>query len=307
MIETKELGRKFGELTAVENLNLSVNEGEVLGFLGPNGAGKTTTIRMLSCLISPTWGEATIDGLSVGEDDHEIRKIIGIQTESPGFYEKLSVRRNLEFFAKLYSVNDFEKKIDKYLKLFDLEDRLDSPVKNLSKGMKQKLALTRALLHDPKTLFLDEPTSALDPEAAKTVREIIRNLSTHGCTIFLSTHNLAEAEFLSDRIAVFKQRLIAVDTPRNLRSQLFIHKTLISLERLDDGYEAEIKQLDFVHNIDIVDNNLIIELAQPEKHIPDVINKMVSLGARILQVSDVEHSLEEVYTTLIKEEKELAP
>ena len=306
MIETKELGRKFGDLTAVENLSLNVNEGEVLGFLGPNGAGKTTTIRMLSCLIRPTWGEATINGLDIGRDDHEIRKIVGIQTESPGFYEKLSVKHNLEFFSQLYSVTDTDKKMDGYLSLFDLKDRLNSPVSDLSKGMKQKLALARALMHDPKVLFLDEPTSALDPEAAKTVREFIKELSTRGCTIFLSTHNLAEAEFLSDRIAVFSQRIIAIDTPKNLRSQLFIHKTLVKLESLDDSYRAELRGLDFIHNVDIIDNSFIIELAQPEKHIPDVVDKLVSLGARIQQVSDVEHSLEEIYTTLINEEKEMA-
>jgi len=306
MIETKELGRKFGELTAVENLNLSVNEGEVLGFLGPNGAGKTTTIRMLSCLISPTWGEATIDGLSIGKDDHEIRKIIGIQTESPGFYEKLSVRRNLDFFAQLYSVSNIYEKIDKYLKLFELKERLDSPVKDLSKGMKQKLALARALLHDPKVLFLDEPTSALDPNAARIVREFIKELSKRGRTIFISTHNLAEAEFLSDRIAVFSQRLIAVDTPKNLRNLLFAHKTLFKLENVDDSYAVELNKLDFVSKLDMIDNSFIIELAQPEKNIPNVVNKLVSLGARIQQVGDVEHSLEEVYTTLIREEEEMA-
>ena len=190
MIETKELGRKFGDLTAVENLSLNVNEGEVLGFLGPNGAGKTTTIRMLSCLIRPTWGEATINGLDIGRDDHEIRQIVGIQTESPGFYEKLSVKHNLEFFSQLYSVTDADKKMDGYLSLFDLKDRLNSPVSDLSKGMKQKLALARALMHDPKVLFLDEPTSALDPEAAKTVREFIKELSTRGRTIFLSTQTI---------------------------------------------------------------------------------------------------------------------
>jgi len=306
MIETKELGRKFGELTAVENLNLNVNEGEVLGFLGPNGAGKTTTIRMLSCLIRPTWGEATVNGLNIRQDDHAIRQMVGIQTESPGFYEKLSVKRNLDFFSRLYSVTDFDKKMDRYLSLFDLSDRLNSPVSELSKGMKQKLALARALMHDPKVLFLDEPTSALDPEAAKKVRKFIKELSLSGLTIFLSTHNLAEAEFLSDRIAVFSQRIIAMDTPKNLRSQLFIHKTLIKLENLDDSYRVELESLDFVHDVDIIDNSFVIELAKPEKHIPDVVAKLVSMGARIQHISDVEHSLEEIYSTLINEEKEIA-
>jgi ABC-2 type transport system ATP-binding protein len=189
--------------------------------------------------------------------------------------------------------------MDEYLSLFELRARLNSPVSELSKGMKQKLALARALMHDPKVLFLDEPTSALDPKAAKRVREFIKELSTHGRTIFLSTHNLSEAEFLSDRIAVFNQRMIAIDTPKNLRERLFIHKTLIKLESLDRSYVDVLNGFDFVHNVSIIDNSFIVELAQPEKHIPDVIDKLVNLGARVRQVSDVEHSLEEVYTTLI--------
>jgi len=306
MIETKELGRKFGELTAVEDLSLYVNEGEILGFLGPNGAGKTTTIRMLCCLISPTWGEATVNGLDISQYDHEIRKMVGIQTESPGFYEKLSVKRNLEFFSRLYSVTDTAQKTDKYLRMFGFSDRLNSPVSELSKGMKQKLALVRALMHDPKILFLDEPTSALDPEAARVVRDFIKELREQGRTIFLSTHNLAEAEFLSDRIAVLSQRIIAIDTPKNLRAQLFIRKTLIRLENPDDSYENELSKLDFVNGVDIVDNGLVVQVAQPDKHIPDVVQKLVGLGARIQHVNDIEHSLEEVYTTLINEEKEMA-
>jgi len=306
MIEAVDLGRKFGELTAVENLNLSIDKGEVLGFLGPNGAGKTTTIRMLSCLIRPTWGQASINGYDIRKDGHEIRKMVGIQTESPGFYERLSVKRNLEFFSQLYTASNLSKKIDTYLGLFDLKDRINSPVKDLSKGMKQKLALTRALLHDPEVLFLDEPTSALDPQAAKKVREFIKEMSISGRTIFLSTHNLAEAELLSDRIAVFNQRVIAIDTPKNLRSQLFIHKTCIRLQYLDDSYRRSLEILDFVHNIEVIDNGYIIEIERPEKHVPAVIDNLVNLGARIQHVSDVEHSLEEVYTTLINEEKEMA-
>ncbi len=306
MIEATDLGRKFGELTAVENLNLRVDKGEVLGFLGPNGAGKTTTIRMLSCLIRPTWGQAYINGYDIGKNGHEIRKMVGVQTESPGFYERLSVKRNLDFFSQLYTANDISKKIDAYLGLFDLKDRINSPVKDLSKGMKQKLALTRALLHDPEVLFLDEPTSALDPQAAKKVREFIKELSLSGRTIFLSTHNLAEAELLSNRIAVFNQRVIAIDTPKNLRSQLFIHKTFIRLEYLDDSYRQRLENLDFVHSVEVIDSGYIIEIEQPDKHVPAVIDNLVNLGARIQHVSDVEHSLEEVYTTLINEEKEMA-
>src|SRR5512136_2519920 len=233
MIRTEALCKYFPsdgkEVKAVDGLNLEVREGEVFGFLGPNGAGKTTTVRMLACLIGPTSGRAWVNRLEIGAADQQIRSQVGILTESPGLYERLSARRNLEIFGELYDVKDVKGQVEKYLRLLDLWDRRDAEAGTFSKGMKQKLSIARALLHEPPVVFMDEPTSALDPEAAKTVREFIETLRGQGRTIFLCTHNLDEAERLCERIGVFRQRLIAVDTPEALRRKLFGRQTEVYL------------------------------------------------------------------------------
>ena len=208
MIRTEALSKHFEsdgrEIRAVDGLDLQVNEGEVFGFLGPNGAGKTTTVRLLTTLIAPTGGKAWVNGLAVGADDEKIRGSVGILTESPGLYDRLSAQYNLQVFAELYGCKDPKGQVEKYLRLLDLWDRRDTEAGTFSKGMKQKLAIARALLHEPPIVFLDEPTSALDPESAKTVRDFIETLKGQGRTIFLCTHNLDEAERLCDRIGVFK-------------------------------------------------------------------------------------------------------
>ncbi len=190
MIQTRRLTRRFGDLCAVDRLDLDVAPGEVLGFLGPNGAGKTTTVRMLTGLIAPTSGTATVAGHSIIDAPDAVRRSVGILTETPGMYDRLTARRNLEIFASLYGVADVAGQVEKYLRLLSLWDRRDDPAGSFSKGMRQKLAICRALLHEPPLIFLDEPTSALDPAAAKQVRAFIRELSGQGRTIFICTHNL---------------------------------------------------------------------------------------------------------------------
>ena len=180
MIELKGLSRSFGGVKVVDNLNLTIDKGEVFGFLGPNGAGKTTTVRMLACLIRPTEGTATIDGLDITNDKDamDIRRRVGMLTEAPGLYDTLSAYRNLEFYAKLYDVEDDKRKerIEHYLKMMGLWEKRNDPVGGFSKGMKQKMAIVRCLIHEPKVLFLDEPTSGLDAEAARMVRDFIVEL-----------------------------------------------------------------------------------------------------------------------------------
>jgi ABC-2 type transport system ATP-binding protein len=195
MIETRNLSKRFGASMAVDGLTLSVKRGEIFALLGPNGAGKTTTVRMLACLIAPSSGEATVAGCDVTCEQDAIRARIGILTESPGLYDKLSAAQNLAFFAQLYglSVEVRERQVKRYLTMLGLWERRSEPVGGFSKGMKQKLAIARALLHEPEVVFLDEPTSALDPEAAKIVRDFIAELKSEGRTIFLCTHNLDEA------------------------------------------------------------------------------------------------------------------
>lgn len=308
MIRTEALCKYFQadgrEVKAVDGLDLEVRQGEVFGFLGPNGAGKTTTVRMLTCLIGPTRGRAWVNGLAVGKADQQIRAQVGILTESPGLYERLSARLNLEIFAELYGVKDVKGQVEKYLRLLDLWDRRDTEAGTFSKGMKQKLAIARALLHEPKVVFLDEPTAALDPEAAKTVRDFIDTLRGQGRTIFLCTHNLDEAERLCDRIGVFKQRLIAVDTPDALRRQLFGRQTVVHLAQFNEQFAASIRGLPFVEHVQVLQDEtrarLVVSLDDPIARNPIIVNTLVGQGAQIQFVNELKHSLEDVYLSLIR-------
>jgi len=305
MIRTEGLTRVFDGHTAVEDLDLEVHEGEVFGFLGPNGAGKTTTIRMLACLIAPTRGQAWVNGHAIATEPDAVRASVGILTESPGLYDRLSAERNLDFFARLYGLSEERRKaqIKRYLQLLDLWDQRDRPVGEFSKGMRQKLALVRALLHEPPVLFLDEPTAALDPQAAKTVRDFIAELSREGRTVFLCTHNLDEAERLCDRIAVLRTRLIALDTPENLRRRLFGRRTVVRLRNLAPEMVAAVRELPFVHAVEASDGQLTVDLPDPEAQNPLLVSRLVGLGAEVQYVTELRHSLEEVYLSLMEEEK----
>jgi len=299
MIQIRNLTKKFGNLTAVDNLTLDVKEGEVFGFLGPNGAGKTTTVRMLTCLVGPTSGQATVNGLQVGRDDTAIRRSVGILTETPGLYDRLSAEKNLTIFANLYEVKDVAGQVEKVLRLLGLWDRRDDLAGNFSKGMKQKLAICRALLHEPRVLFLDEPTSGLDPEAAKLVRDFIEDIKEHGRTIFLCTHNLDEADRLCDRIGVIKQRLLTVDTPTNLRNRLFGRTVVFHLRQADDSTLALVRGLPFIKNAQRVDNKIVAGLDDPEMHNPAIVRALVETGADVQFVGELKHSLEDVYLSLM--------
>lgn len=306
MIHTDSLTRIFeskdgGALTAVDRLSIDVRKGEVFGFLGPNGAGKTTTIRMLSCLIRPTSGMAKVNGYELGQGCPSIRRSVGILTETPGFYDRLSAAYNLSFFAKLYGVEDVDGQVAKYLKMLGLWQRRDDEVGSFSKGMRQKLALARALVHDPDLLFLDEPTSGLDPEAARMVRNHISELRIQGRTIFLCTHNLDEADRLCDRIAVFKTRLLVVDTPANLRRQLFGRQVVFHLRTMIPDLDNTVVALPFVNGAEIHDNKLIVRLHDPETHNPDIIRLLVELGADVQFVGELRYSLEDVYLQFVQD------
>jgi ABC-2 type transport system ATP-binding protein len=300
MIKTRDLTKKFDETLAVDRLNLDVQEGEVFGFLGPNGAGKTTTVRMLVSLIAPTTGEATINGYAIGKQNTEIRRTVGVLTETPGMYDNLSAETNLNIYANLYDVNDVTGQVEKYLRMLGLWERRHDAAGTFSKGMKQKLAIARALLHEPRILFLDEPTSALDPEAARLVRDFIAELSKEGRTIFLCTHNLDEADRLCDRIAVFKTHLLVIGTPNQLRSQLFGRKVVFHLRSAEETHASEIKKLPFVQDARILDGKLLVTLDNPDEQNPEIIRTLVNAGADIQFVGELRHSLEDVYLKLVK-------
>jgi len=300
MIRTQNLTKKFNTTLAVDRLDLEVSEGEVFGFLGPNGAGKTTTVRMLTCLIGPTSGTAVVNGYRIGEQDTEIRRTVGILTETPGMYDNLSAEFNLEIYANLYEVKDPKGQVEKYLRMLGLWERRQDEAGTFSKGMKQKLAIARALLHEPRILFLDEPTAALDPEASHLVHDFISELSKEGRTIFLCTHNLDEADRLCDRVGVFKSRLLVVDSPANLRSQLFGRKVVFHLAKSDETIAASVQNLPFVREAKIIENKLLVNLDDPEVHNPEIIRVLVGAGVDIQFVGELRHSLEDVYLQLVK-------
>ncbi|MCW5877538.1 MAG: ATP-binding cassette domain-containing protein [Anaerolineales bacterium] len=300
MIATEDLGKQFSTVTAVDELNVEIPAGQVFGLLGPNGAGKTTTIRMLSALIAPTRGHAWVAGHRIGEEDNLIRKEVGILTETPGMYEQLSAQRNLSFFAQLYEVPKVDKQVERYLRMLGLWGRRNDPVGTFSKGMRQKLAIARALLHEPKVLFLDEPTSGLDPEASRLVREFISELKTEGRTIILSTHNLDEADRLCDQIGVLRGRLLALDTPTNLRRQLFGRSVVFHLGKAKAAFAKALAALPFVQSVETLDNKLVVKLDDPEKRNPQLVAELVNLGAQVQFVGEMRQSLEDVYLQLME-------
>ena len=304
MIETENLTRKFGDLTAVENLTLQVHKGEVFGFLGPNSAGKTTTVRMLSCLISKTSGEARIGDFNIDqkEDCLKIRKMVGLLPENVGLYDSLSAYKNLDFYGKLYEVPVVKRQenIERLLRLLGIWERKDDAVGSFSKGTKQKIAIARALIHDPQVLFLDEPTANLDPEAAKTVRDFILELKKEKRTIFMNTHNLDEAGRICDRIGILKTRLIVVDSPEKLERSMYKRKTIVHLESIDEKLLNVVKKLDAVNNVRVVENNLILDVDNPEKDNPKLVKAIVQAGGSVQFVTELKSSLEDVYLKLIR-------
>jgi ABC-2 type transport system ATP-binding protein len=255
---------------------------------------------MLTGLIGPTSGSAPVAGFTVGQQDTQIRRTVGVLTETPGIYDNLSAEYNLRIFAELQEVRDVTGQVERYLKMLGLWERRFDAAGTFSKGMKQKLAIARALLHEPRILFLDEPTAALDPEAAHLVRDFIAELKKEGRTIFLCTHNLDEADHLCDRIGVFKTRLLVVDTPSNLRASVFGRKVVFHLRLADEQMARSVQELPFVREVKVVENKLIVTLEDPETHNPNILRLLVKAGADIQFVGELRHSLEEVYLKLVQ-------
>lgn len=298
LICTEGLTRYFGTRPAVVELTMEVRAGEVLGLLGPNGAGKTTTVRMLAGLLAPSAGEAVVAGHSVTKEPSKVRPNVGVVPENPGFYKRLTARQNLRFFAELYGVRD-PHRIAETLALVGLAPRADEPVATLSKGLRQRLALARALIHDPPVLLLDEPTSGLDPEAAKEVRELLAELSLAHRAILLCTHNLSEAERLCHRIAVLKTKLIALGSPSELKERLFGRRVVVTLANPRPELPSALG-FPFVRGASLDGNKLFVAVEEPERHNPLLVRRLVELGAEILYVTEEERTLEEVYLELVE-------
>jgi ABC-2 type transport system ATP-binding protein len=297
-IRTTGLGRRFGEAWAIRGVDLEVRRGEVLGLLGPNGAGKTTTVRMLTALIEPSEGTATVDGFDIRSAPEAVRSRVGILTETPGLYEKLSAAANLDFFGRLYGLDTATRaeRIERYLRLFSLWERRDDSAGTFSKGMKQKLAIARALLHEPAVVFLDEPTAALDPEAAYIVREAIESLRRSGRTIVLATHNLDEANRLCDRVAFVRGALLRVDSPADLRGTMGARGVEVVLAAAPDAaVVAAARAVDGAGPVEATDQRLVVATARPSAVTPSLIRALVAAGADILEVRERATTLEQAY------------
>jgi ABC-2 type transport system ATP-binding protein len=306
MIEIEGLTRKFGEVTAVDGLTLTIGEGEVFGLIGPNGAGKTTTVRMLACLISRTAGEARIGGHSIGDPAaaRKIRSLIGLMPEEAGLYPDLSAARTLDFYGRLYQVPGTlrAERTERLLTLLRLWDRRDAPVKTFSKGMRQRLALARALIHDPPVLFLDEPTANLDPEGAKTVRDFLIELRNDKRTILLNTHHLEEASRVCDRVGVLANRLIAVGSPDELRRSGRGSTTVLWLAQVTGPVKQAAREAGS-GDIEVAGNVLTVSVADPERDNPGLVRAIVDAGGQVQFVTESAPSLEEVYLKLIGDKR----
>ncbi|HEU5355137.1 MAG TPA: ABC transporter ATP-binding protein [Actinocrinis sp.] len=298
----QNLTKRFGERTAFADVSFSVEHGEVFGFLGPNGAGKTTTVRTLAAMIVPSSGMASVAGLPlVPQNAVAIRSRIAVMPESPGLYLRLSVAENLAYFAGLYELPDRQARIDRALKAVGLQQRANELCRSLSKGLRQRVALARVLLTDPKVLFLDEPTSGLDPLAAHEVHELIDALRRQGVTIFLTTHRLAEAEALCDRVGILNTTLRMLGRPDELREQLFsksielrVREPLPDPERVFGalpGVEGWRRAQD--------DGAYVLTVSDAEIAAPAAARALVGTGADLLALSPTRHTLEDVYLQLI--------
>jgi ABC-2 type transport system ATP-binding protein len=297
---------------AVDHLSFEIGEAEVFGLLGPNGAGKTTTIRMLACLLSPSEGSARVGGYDIVKGSLRVREIVGILTENPSLYERLTALENMDFFAEAYGISDPQEKtnrIRELLDFFELWERRNDKVATFSKGMKQKLAIARALVHRPPILFLDEPTSGLDPESAKGIRDLIEGLShQEKSTIILSTHRLEDAEKLCNRLMIIRRgRSVIVGSPDELRDKIAGRPVLeVVLKEGNRKVIEAVKKLEEVRAVrfDEAKSSLMITMDDAESDIPEVVKGIVDADGKVLSVNVVRPSLEEVYLKLMKEGEE---
>jgi ABC-2 type transport system ATP-binding protein len=318
MIETYGLTRRFGTLTAISQVSLSVPDGTILALLGPNGAGKTTTVRMLSGVLAPTEGDATVAGYNIRREPAAVRACVGLVTDTPGLFEQMKVPAYLDFFGSIYGIPAAERtrRIDELLAFFDLAEHRNEKMAGFSKGMKQKIALARALMHEPAVLFLDEPTSGLDPLAARAVRELIVGLKHSRRSIILCTHDLDEAERLADQVAIIRQgRIVALDTPAALRRQA-TGETRVMIE-FADSHPLGLEILETIEGVNTPHfreqratgsassaaqpGALLLEYHTPRPKVvnPLVLSRLIADGAQVVSVTSETSSLEEVYASVM--------
>ena len=300
MLSASHLTRTFGTRVAVDDVSFDLEAGQIFALLGPNGAGKTTTLRMLAGLIAPTSGAVRIGGEQVtARSAGRLRAAIGFLTEAPGLWDRLTVRQNLITYARWYRLAEPAGAVERALGLFGLRDRGDDRTAQLSKGLRQRVALARTLLHDPRIVLLDEPTSALDPESARGVRELILRLRQEGRAVLMSTHNLDEVERIADRVAVMRSRLVALDTPAALRARLFGERVLITVTH-DTARFVSVLRHAHGNEVDVSGSTLSIAL-RGTATVPAMVRTLVQAGADIESVVPESPPLEDVYLRLLQE------
>lgn len=309
MIYIENLSKIYdNNVTAVQDMNLDIPTGEIFGLLGPNGAGKTTTIRLLSCILKPTKGDAVVADFSVRHDQEQIRSNIGLLSETPSLYERLSTRKNLEIIGRLYGLTREQatKRSKELAKLFAFDEYLEREAGTLSKGNKHKVAIARSLIHNPKVIFLDEPTASLDPEMAKVVRETIETLTASlEVTVLICTHNLYEAERLCSRVGIInKGSVIAVGSTDELIAQKYPeHEIYLRLRVISDHFSALLEDNQNITSVrPINDDGYLFYLEKPEKHLPTVVKNIVEAGGEVLALYEKKKSLEDVYFDYLDKE-----
>ena len=300
------LTKRFGDRSAFEDVSFEVARGEVFGFLGPNGAGKTTTVRTLGTLIAPTSGSAVVAGIPLSAaTGAEIRQLISVMPENPGLYVRLTVQENLELFAGLYGLPSSGARIAAALETVNMAPRARDLCGRLSKGLRQRVGLARALLSDPVVMFLDEPTSGLDPVASRDVHDLIASLRERGVTVFLTTHRLEEAERLCDRVAILNTRLLAVGPPEQLRTQLFRSSLVV-----ETAARLAAPETVFTPDVGVEkwtpegDATYVLTVADPRMVAPRVTRALVAAGADVVSIAVAHHSLEDVYLELVEADPE---
>ena len=300
MLTASHLTRRFDDRVAVEDLSFALAPGEIFALLGPNGAGKTTTLRMMAGLITPSSGTVHIDGDLMQATSSRLRGRIGFLTEAPGLWDRLTVYDNLLVYARLQGVG--ADAIQRVLDLFGIGNRAGDQAAQLSKGLKQRVALARTLLHDPSIILLDEPTAGLDPESAHETRALIVRLKNERRTVVISTHNLDEVERIADRVAVLRSRLIALDTPDALRSRLFGRRVSITVTEPAANYDAIVRATGAT-DVKTENHTLSVAVDGETPVAPAIVKALVDAGARIVSVIPEERTLEEVYLRLLQEDR----
>ncbi len=294
MVKIDSLNKSFGHITALDNLNLDIKKGELLGIIGPNGAGKTTAIRIICCILQPNSGEVTVGGYSIHHDQIKIKSMIGYLPEEPNLYERFKARDLLKYFGELYGVpkNQINHRIDELLELVGMSKRAEDRINTFSKGLRQRIGIARALLHDPEIIILDEPTMGLDPATSITIRNFIKELKGEK-TVILCTHYMDEADLLCDRVAILNQgRIHDIGTPKSLKEQ--VHGDIILKVRVHDPQKIDthlITSLDSVEAVNLEGNQFLISLHSRQ----DISTIMNVFGSQAYSVHTKEPTLDDVF------------